>query len=1070
MRRLARLLPYLAVLLLPLVALVVLLRAGPLAAHLRAVIENELSRQLDREVSIGSASVGLSGRVVLRDVVVENEDGSRLLAAPEVSARVGREGSWVPVLSGMTDVREVKLSRPEISLVRDAEGELTVGDLVARQAERPSQFRGRVVVEDGRLVFVDETRGGLATVLEGADFSLQQSGDGGSAFSLKARGPEGAFASLKVEGRRDAETGETSLSGSVHDLDISYALARAPEMEALSISRGRGNVAGSLTIGRQNPDGTNVAYDVEVAVADAEVSFPWLRRPLADVNGTVRFVDGDVHLTGISCTLAGAPVAAEGMIEDLSDPRLALEVSVSGIRYEQVRALLPGVALPLGIGLPSPVHIAAHVEGPASDVRVTGEAKVRVIEFRAIPWNDLVGRFEYSKGRLGLSELRAHGSPRRLAGDLVVDWSAGQSAVEGSIELTDVPLSTLAQMAGIDSAGLLGTAWVQATVRSDGEQSLAGEFKVSGAVVQGLHLGRVEGEFELAGQSVSARGRVSEGSVGSGRFSTTWSAGGGSTIEAEFSSLDLSAVGAALGRPGVSGMLAGTAMASWDPRAVSGSGSLVLGPGEVAGRAFESVSATVDVSPVRLQVSDLVLVMGEGEYRSESLSLTGWAGEWSQARMEGSLSVQGVALADWLPPQYAVEAPEGRVDGEIELWGSPADPGVGLNLRLRSLRVAGRPIESGQVVARYERGGLAIEEMFLSDRGSRLVVSGGYDPRAGLNLGVGVDPLKLSRIAPATRRRYGVILGGEITGAAKVTGPLEDPRIEFRAESDSLVVNGEEVDDFAVSGRFEEGALRADSLLVRVAGGMLSILDGVVDLREQTVSVELRLADLDLGRLYQAGYLSVWRLARAGVRSPYLARYAEIPHPLTGLLTAEVRVEGSLDALRVTTDNMSVSGLGYGGRQIGRIEGDPDDADVRLLLGVEQGRLVTHEALVNLRASDAMGDAQISGGITPDGEISLVVDSLGYLDLSLLGPWLQYPLDLDGRATVNFDVSGPVTKPVVVGDVLVDQLRLGPFRAEQATASPISVEEGVLKVEQRTSIGRPALGGSCTSGTAASCL
>jgi hypothetical protein len=267
------------------------------------------------------------------------------------------------------------------------------------------------------------------------------------------------------------------------------------------------------------------------------------------------------------------------------------------------------------------------------------------------------------------------------------------------------------------------------------------------------------------------------------------------------------------------------------------------------------------------------------------------------------------------------------------------------------------------------------------------------------------DPLDLRRVAPTARQRYGVTLAGEIRAVATVTGPLDDPRIEFRADSDSISANEEMVEKLALSGRADRGAVHVDSGVVGVAGGELDF-SGMANLKTRETDVTLKITDLDLGRLYKAGYLAVWRLHQSGSASPKLAAYARIPHPLNGRLTADVRVEGPLDGPRITAENLAFTGLGYAGRQIGRIAGDPEEVDLTLLLQPGEGGFPVREATVNLVASDAMGDACISGGITPEGEILVVVDSVGYLDLNLLGPWLPFPLDLKGQATINFNVSG----------------------------------------------------------------
>ncbi|MCJ7822191.1 MAG: DUF748 domain-containing protein, partial [Armatimonadetes bacterium] len=388
-RRLTRLLPYLAILALPVIALVVFLRAGPLAEHLRKVLESEFSRQLGREVTVARASISLSGRVTLYDVVVKDPDGSALLTAPEVNARVGREGSWLPLLSQPTEVRGVTLVRPEVSLTRSASGKLSIDDLLTRQAGEPSRFRGDIVVQDGRLVFVDEEQGGVTTVIEGANLKVQYPEAGRTTFSLEAEGSEGAFARLKVKGETDSEAGTTRVRGSVADVDAVYALARLPTIRAFDVSAGRTDVEGEVTLGKPSAGGPGISYDVKLDVRDATVKFPWIRQEITGVKGRVRLADGDVHLSDLSGAVADAPITASGVIENLASPNLNLDVAVTSIRYPQVRALFPSIMLPVGLVLPAPLRINARVEGPASDVKVTGEGTVRVIKFRAIPWNDL---------------------------------------------------------------------------------------------------------------------------------------------------------------------------------------------------------------------------------------------------------------------------------------------------------------------------------------------------------------------------------------------------------------------------------------------------------------------------------------------------------------------------------------------------------------------------------------------------------------------------------------------------------------------------------------------------------
>jgi hypothetical protein len=50
--------------------------------------------------------------------------------------------------------------------------------------------------------------------------------------------------------------------------------------------------------------------------------------------------------------------------------------------------------------------------GGRHQIRVSGDASVKIIKFRGIPWHDLVARFQYENGKLKVSGLKASGSSR----------------------------------------------------------------------------------------------------------------------------------------------------------------------------------------------------------------------------------------------------------------------------------------------------------------------------------------------------------------------------------------------------------------------------------------------------------------------------------------------------------------------------------------------------------------------------------------------------------------------------------------------------------------------------------
>jgi hypothetical protein len=1042
MRRIARLLPYLGILLLLLVAVAVLLRAGPLSEHARNLIAAQVSQQLERDVTVGDASVSLSGSVVLRDVIVRNPDGSVLLRAPEVDARVGRPGSWLPLLSAPTEVREVRLIAPEATLRRDASGRLSIADILERKPERPSRFQGDVTVEGGRLLFVDDVRGTTTTV-EGVNLTVRYSAPGKAKFELRAPANEGGFERLRLSGETDGETGVTRLKGSAERLDLGYAMARAPETGAVDVRTGRADLSWEVTLDPKGQSG--LSYVVDADVADATVAFPWLRRPVQGVNGRLRLQDGDLHLDGLAGTVADAPVTARGVIGELGDPQLDLDIAISGIRYPQVRALFPSLAFPAGLSLPSPMRILAQVEGPAADVRVTGEATVRVIKFRTVPWNDVVGRFEYSRGRLKVKGLHAHGSPPELAAEFEIDLGKGRPAAEGEGMLLNVPLSVLAQMAGVDGIGLEGTARLSIRGRLGDDTSVEGDFAASAVGIRGVRLGEVAGEFEFSDGRLRLRRCAIDGPMGVGTLEAELSEDGDYTLGAAFSALDLSSLGPAISLRGLRGTCCAQMQMSGRLDADQVSGRLELGPGEVQQRAFERLIADFAISAERVEIRDLRILLGEGRYVGE-LQVVEWRGDPRAAQLSGRLQVMGATPGDLLSPQYLAVVPAGTIDGAAEIGGTLADPEVAVDLRMESMAVAGRSFESGRVRLRYDGQRLVIQEVFLADAGTRVVASGQYVPGPGLSIALVADPVDLAALAPEVRRRYGLALAGQMRVRAQATGPWRGPRVAFAVKAESFEVNEIVFDELSISGEWAPGRLRIGSALLQRGESKISLTGTISDLAG-TLDLTLALDRFQLRDAQIIAHGAIYRLQRAGVRSPYFDSYWKIPTPLTGELTATLHAGGLIQSPELAI-SLALARFAFNGREIEHIGGD-------LTLKTAwrgQRRLTLDSAEVSLEVSHEQATARITGNASLEGDSYLVAD-VSNLDLRMLGPWLGYPAGLGGQATINFDITGPILAPVLRGDVFVDNLSVGGLSLEAATASPIQLQQeglhaGVLTLEQ----------------------
>ncbi len=1034
MRKLARRLSCLFILALLVVGVIVLLQAGPFVERLRKSVEQEFSHQLGRDVSIGKASLTISGRVLLRDVVVKNKDGSVLLDSPEVEAWMGSPGSVIPLLSKPTEVRAVRFMEPEVNLTRASSGEWSIGDLLAHRKKAATRFRGTITVQDGHVTVVDGTRGGQTTTIEKADASVKFPTADKTVFTLTAPENEGRFSSVRVSGESDGKTGRTRLKFKAEGANVPYAVERIPGTGSFTVASGLAEADGELAFGGKE----DFEYQVKAEVSEAEVAFPWLRRPVKSAAGKVELAEGNLRFAEVTGTVADAPIELSGQITALSAPTLDLDLSVTGIRYPQLRALFPKIAFPAGLLLPSPMQVKTKIEGPVSDVKVSGDATVRVVKFRAIPWHDMVGKFEYHDKRLKIWHLRAHGSPRQLEAEIEVDLREGAKA-QGNVALVNMPLSVLAEMAGI-KGDFRGTAQANVRARFDGGRNVAGDFEVKGAWVNGLNLGWITGEFVYRDGLVELKRVRVRGPTAEGAAEASFSVSGAYHLEAQLSSLDLSALRPAVKMSGLRGTCCARLEATGRVKEGSTWGQMELGPGELQGRPFDRLTANFRFTPAQAELSNIVLISGKGRYEGE-LKAANWRGSPEQARLSGQVVVKGAQLKEWMPPIYAQYAPEGAADGTVQFGGTLADPSLTADLTMPAVTVAGQPFEAGRMKARYERGRLAIEEAFLSTLGGRVTVAGGYTPEAGLSVRAAGTGVEFSEVADFLRQRYGVALTGKLDFEAVATGAVSNLHVEFAATSHSLSINELPFDELAVAGRVDKGLLELDQAVLRRGEGELSV-SGKFGRGPGQLDATLGIKKASMGTLLMVGDRAVWRLYRAGVRSKFFHGYSKIPRPLEGFLTTTVRATGSLAEPELTVD-LGLEGLGFNGRRIERIEGTN-----KLWLLVNGPREITlSRAEVNLEATHETARASLTGNVAVDGETYLVLD-VGNLDLRLLGPWLQLAAPLSGMATINFDITGDIKRPVVRGDVLVDDLHLGNMALEAATAGPIRVQQGVLTVEE----------------------
>jgi len=1062
MRRLARLLPYIALVLVASIVVAFLWRAGPLRRQLRATITEQLKRQTNRDVAVGDVGISPTGQVVIRDLTIRNKDGSVLLIAPEAAVRLGRPLSLLSPSTAAGSLRAITLRKPEITVIRDVSRRWNIEDLLQRKPEAPSKFAGDVIIDGGRITVVDQARG-ASTTIEDVDLNVQQPGPGQIRFTFHARGAEDSFDSLDASGTSDSNARTTDVSGKISDMDMGYAFARLPELKFMAISAGRANVTGQLKLTPQTPQTLGAGASVEAEVTRAEISFPWLKRPVKDVKGTVRFADGDIHLDGVAGTVSGAPVEASGTVSRIQSPQLDITFKTWGLRLPQLKQLMPKLLAPVTLALPSPLTIDGHATGTAADPVVRGTGRVKVIKFRLLPWHDAVADFTYTKGKLRIENLHAHGSPRKLSADITIQWQPGApTRTTARFELANVPVRDLMKMIGIEGLAFEGTASFTGTASLAAPQSVSGHFVVKNAATRGLRLGDVSGDLEYSDHSaIIRRGRI-DGDLGRGKFAASIIFPDKYSLDADFADFDLSALAGVIGASQLTGRFPLTIRAAGPIRGTRSSGSIELGPGQAQGRAFQFVRANFDLTLRRLKLANVTGRLHRGT-AAGSLEIGEWQRLAQRAPIAGRFTFDDVALGDWIPLQYSVFLTSGSASGSAELSGTVSDPVLVLDADSISATAAGLTLQNGTARVRYQAGALVVEKLDAEESLTRLRVTAETTP-TGTVYSVTGDQIEVRDLAAqiATRydaaklsERYGLDVAGEASVRARMWGDVRAPKADFSISADEVTINGLTFNDIALSGAYSDGILRiaappSGAATLWQSSSSITIA-GTVGLQSgQSAELTVDLGNVDLLTIQSLVDRAAYRLALGGVELTRLSPYFMIPRPFGGTVTAHAWITGAIRQPEVTA-SLTIKGLSFGDRSVEKIEGRVG-ASLRLE-GHTAAALQTVK-LETLRATEGPAYASLTGDVSPGASMSLKLES-GNIDVSLLRPWLQYVVDLDGlalegKATVNFDVSGTTDNPDLLGDISVDDLTLGPLQFENARAYPIRLRNGVVTVESLT--------------------
>jgi len=870
-RRLFKLLTYLAILVILIAAVGYLLYLGPFQSWARRAVVRELETRTGLKATLDKVELH-RGRVELRDLTLSRPDGTRLLTAPETVVVLAGKGLPLSA-AAFRQVTEIRLIRPTARITREKSGQLDIASFFQRQAKAP-RFRGRVVVQDGSLTFVDLIRGGATAAVQHANASYAVAANGAATFSLEGAGADGSLASAQVTGETDPKAGATRLAGTLGNLSLVYAQRWLPPIRGVQVTGGRGDLDGEVTFARNAQGRTQIVPNVRLHARGATVGFPWLRQPITSVGGEVRVVAQEVRLVRLAGSLLGSPVTAAGTVARTPKPPLKITFTVAGMRVQQMQALLPSLTLPSTLQITAPLRVEATVSGRAPELTVAGRAAVPEITLACLPWHDVVASFTWKQGEVTITGIRAHGSPRQLQGDVNVRWRAGQRETQASLVMSEVPIAMLVGcVPELKDLKVGGVATVSVNVTLDKATAATGTFRTREARYGQLALGELRGDFAMMGQGAVeiTNGHVA-GPTATADFSGTVTRGGDFDVRAHLTAVDL----ARLGFSGLTGTARGTLAVAGSAPAGRASGHAELSLTGVAGGVVREVTSDYQLTAEQVTLSHLVVQAGAGRATGE-LALTHWSAG-KQAGMAGKLEVADVPVGEWLPGEVASLFAHARATGTITVGGTVGSPEVQADLELEAVEVA--PAETGAAHVRlsYRAGELTIEELTFESPQGRLQLRGGYSRARGIDITIPEASTDLSVFSPYLRP-LGITVSGPAVVHAAVQGQPSNPSVDFGVTSPRAEVNGVELTDLALAGEMRNKVLTLREARFKQGRGTVSVI-GSLDLATLREDLHLVANAVDLAPV------SNWLRAHAGLA-------------VTGQANADVTARGTLLAPEV---------------------------------------------------------------------------------------------------------------------------------------------------------------------------
>lgn len=462
----------------------------------RGRLTQEIQRSLGRPLTFDQLRLSFWGGLGLSASQLRVAEDPRFAATPLIQAKELRmQLRWLPLLWGQVEIKSLTMEEPELQIIKNEAGELNLLALAKRDSETkpprtpkekkayaaPRLLISGVHIEDGKIDYIDRSVKEPAEVrVSSVDVDIRGLGLAGSAqIKLAADFFEGQGQNVSLEGRVGPLQTDKDWSQQPLDLQLRVNPLLLPELtrafpflrEKIPVYPG---IIGPLALKAtllgtfQRPRISNIALTGALFGSS---------RNNAGVSGELDF----------SRSAAWADGAVKG------------SVAIEPVTLSQLKQL-PFVkqALPASLASEGPLSLAADLQGPLQDLKISGLVKATESEIQYGEW------FKKPRGIPAQIEVKAERQKDRIVfQDSTATIHNMKLLVSGLLE--NSPQQPLTLKLRSDGSELSG--WDR-LLPSLSSYSLAGNLRLDLAIKK--NLGLQDGNFDIRGSLNLADGQFKD--------------------------------------------------------------------------------------------------------------------------------------------------------------------------------------------------------------------------------------------------------------------------------------------------------------------------------------------------------------------------------------------------------------------------------------------------------------------------------------------------------------------------------------------------------------------------------